>query len=169
MVPGPAGSARIIFLLCSVFINSEYFCVSAPRPKSIILRGISICFLWPSLSAQSSPIVARGLCPSRTYFLTRIWELYRSIYCPRKSSARKSCWTERNVEGYEEKTVGRCKYLGNESRNYRMGWKTDVSGLLDLSMWILTVHETSKQDAWIFGAGATFTLLSFWAIWYYLG
>lgn len=26
-----------------------------------------------------------------------------------------------------------------------------------------------KQDAWIFGAGATFTLFSFWVIWHYLG
>lgn len=31
------------------------------------------------------------------------------------------------------------------------------------------VERRTKQDAWIFGAGATFTLFSFWAIWYYLG
>ncbi|WVR07092.1 hypothetical protein IAU60_004131 [Kwoniella sp. DSM 27419] len=31
------------------------------------------------------------------------------------------------------------------------------------------VERRTKQDAWIFGAGATFTLFSFWAIWHYLG
>ncbi|KAK6910052.1 hypothetical protein I203_104081 [Kwoniella mangroviensis CBS 8507] len=31
------------------------------------------------------------------------------------------------------------------------------------------VERRTKQDAWIFGAGATFTLFSFWVIWHYLG
>ncbi|WVQ80753.1 hypothetical protein IAT38_002858 [Cryptococcus sp. DSM 104549] len=31
------------------------------------------------------------------------------------------------------------------------------------------VERRTKQDAWIFGLGATFTLFSFWAIWHYLG
>ncbi|KAK8864443.1 hypothetical protein IAR55_001692 [Kwoniella newhampshirensis] len=31
------------------------------------------------------------------------------------------------------------------------------------------VERRTKQDAWIFGAGASFTLFSFWVIWHYLG
>lgn len=31
------------------------------------------------------------------------------------------------------------------------------------------VERRTKQDVWIFGAGATFTLFSFWMIWHYLG
>ncbi|WVQ72460.1 hypothetical protein IAR50_002012 [Cryptococcus sp. DSM 104548] len=31
------------------------------------------------------------------------------------------------------------------------------------------VERRTKQDAWIFGIGATFTLFSFWVIWHYLG
>ncbi|KAK1924262.1 snare region anchored in the vesicle membrane C-terminus-domain-containing protein [Papiliotrema laurentii] len=31
------------------------------------------------------------------------------------------------------------------------------------------VERRTKQDAWIFGVGATFTLFSFWVIWHYLG
>ncbi|ODN94257.1 synaptobrevin [Cryptococcus wingfieldii CBS 7118] len=31
------------------------------------------------------------------------------------------------------------------------------------------VERRTKQDAWIFGIGATITLFSFWVIWHYLG
>ncbi|KAL7420306.1 Protein transport protein bos1 [Cryptotrichosporon argae] len=31
------------------------------------------------------------------------------------------------------------------------------------------VERRTKQDAWIFGAGASFTLFSFWVIWHYVG
>ncbi|WVO16165.1 hypothetical protein L204_103835 [Cryptococcus depauperatus] len=31
------------------------------------------------------------------------------------------------------------------------------------------VERRTKQDAWIFGIGSTFTLFSFWVIWHYLG
>ena len=33
----------------------------------------------------------------------------------------------------------------------------------------IILTQRRKQDAWVFGAGATFTLFSFWAIWHYLG
>ncbi|WOO80838.1 Protein transport protein bos1 [Vanrija pseudolonga] len=46
----------------------------------------------------------------------------------------------------------------------------DAANTLGLSReTIAWVEKRAKQDAWIFFAGATFTIFSFWLIWHYLG
>jgi hypothetical protein len=54
----------------------------------------------------------------------------------------------------EEKTTGRT-------------WAGE--GAVHSGIVMYTVLMSRKQDFWIFGLGASFTLFCFWAIWHYLG
>lgn len=80
--------------------------------------------------------------------------------------------SERSIDAYIAQGQAALSNLV-EQRGILKGTKTrllDAANTLGLSRETIGwVERRTKQDAWIFGLGATFTLFCFWAIWHYLG